>query len=145
MISGSLITQADLEKRFGKLELAKLTSRLHDKDITPADVLQKAIDDAESEANGYLRAAGFVAPFSLVPATLKVKVCDIARWYLYENGVTDIVEKRYKNAISWLKDVMKNPAMLGFDADGVEEVKASNGIAVIPNEPEEWRNVKGLF
>ncbi|SSY80636.1 gp436 family protein [Alysiella crassa] len=145
MISGSLITQADLEKRFGKHELAKLTTRPHDKDITPADVLQKAIEDAESEANGYLRAAGFVEPFAVVPATLKVKVCDIARWYLYENGVNTIVETRYKNAIGWLKDVMKNPSMLGFDAEGVEEAKVSGGIAVIPNEPEEWRDVKGLF
>lgn len=145
MVSGSLITQADLEKRFGKHELAKLTTRPHDKDITLASVLQKAIEDAEGEANGYLRAAGFTAPFDEVPATLKVKVCDIARWYLYENGVTDIVEKRYKNAIAWLKDVMKNPSMLGFEVEGVDEIKANNGIAVIPNELEEWKDVKGLF
>lgn len=144
MISGSLITQADLMHRFGETELAKLTDRPRCREINTA-VLKRAIDDAESEANGYLRAAGFTAPFDEVPATLKVKVCDIARWYLYENGVTDIVEKRYKNAIAWLKDVMKNPSMLGFEVEGVEEAKASNGIAVIPNELEEWKDVKGLF
>ncbi|ULJ61063.1 gp436 family protein [Wielerella bovis] len=144
MISGSLIPQADLMHRFGETELAKLTDRPRAREINEA-VLKRAIDDAESEANGYLRAAGFTEPFDEVPATLKVKVCDIARWYLYENGVTDIVEKRYKNAISWLKDVMKNPSMLGFEVEGVDEIKANNGIAVIPNELEEWKDVKGLF
>lgn len=144
MVSGSLITQADLMHRFGETELAKLTDRPRGREINTA-VLKRAIDDAESEANGYLRAAGFTAPFDEVPATLKVKVCDIARWYLYENGVTDIVEKRYKNAIAWLKDVMKNPSMLGFEVEGVDEIKANNGIAVIPNELEEWKDVKGLF
>lgn len=144
MISGSLITQADLIQRFGETEIAKLTDRPRGREIN-ATVLKRAIEDAESETEGYLRAAGFTTQFDEVPATLKVKVCDIARWYLYENGVTDIVEKRYKNAISWLKDVMKNPSMLGFEVEGVDEIKANNGIAVIPNELEEWKDVKGLF
>lgn len=144
MISGSLITQMDLEKRFGAVELAKLTNRTHGKEIDPS-VLKRAIDDAESEANGYLRAAGFNAPFDEVPATLKVKVCDIARWYLYENGIPEVVQKRYDNAIGWLKTVMKNPSMLGFEVEGVETAKSRADMVVIPNELEEWKNAHRTF
>ena len=143
-VSGSLITQADLVQRFGERELVNLTDRSAKREIVP-DVLQKALNDAEAEVNGYLRAAGFRQPFVPVPYALVVKTCDVCRWYLYENGISDVVQKRYDNAIAWFKLLIKNPSILGFDADGVEEVKVNGGIAVIPNEPEEWRNVKGLF
>ena len=108
-------------------------------------MLQKALNDAEAEVNGYLRAAGFRQPFAPVPYALVVKTCDVCRWYLYENGIPDVVQKRYDNAIAWFKLLIKNPSILGFDADGVEEVKASGGMAVIPNELKDWKDVNNHF
>ena len=143
-VSGSLITQADLVQRFGERELVNLTDRTAKREIVP-DVLQKAVNDAEAEVNGYLRAAGFRQPFAPVPYALVVKTCDVCRWYLYENGIPDVVQKRYDNAISWFKLLIKNPSILGFDADGVEEVKVSGGMAVIPNELKDWKDVNNHF
>ena len=74
-----------------------------------------------------------------------LKTCDVCRWYLYENGIPDVVQKRYDNAIAWFKLLIKNPSILGFDADGVEEVKASGGMAVIPNELKDWKDVNNHF
>lgn len=143
-VSGSLITQADLVQRFGERELVNLTDRTAKREIVP-DVLQKALNDAEAEVNGYLRAAGFRQPFAPVPYALVVKTCDVCRWYLYENGISDVVQKRYDNAIAWFKLLIKNPSILGFDADGVEEVKASGGMAVISNELKDWKDVNNHF
>lgn len=143
-VSGSLITQADLVQRFGERELVNLTDRTAKREIVP-DVLQKALNDAEAEVNGYLRAAGFRQPFAPVPYALVVKTCDVCRWYLYENGIPDVVQKRYDNAIAWFKLLIKNPSILGFDADGVEEVKASGGMAVISNELKDWKDVNNHF
>lgn len=56
-----------------------------------------------------------------------------------------MVQKRYDNAIAWFKLLIKNPSILGFDADGVEEVKASGGMAVIPNELKDWKDVNNHF
>ena len=98
----SLITQADLVQRFSERELVNLTDRSAKREIVP-DVLQKALNDAEAEVNGYLRAAGFRQPFAPVPYALVVKTCDVCRWYLYENGIPDVVQKRYDNAIAWFK------------------------------------------
>lgn len=144
VVSGSLITQADLVQRFGERELVNLTDRSAKREIVP-DVLQKALNDAEAEVNGYLRAAGFRQPFVPVPYALVVKTCDVCRWYLYENGIPDVVQKRYDNAIAWFKLLIKNPSILGFDADGVEEVKASGGMAVISNELKDWKDVNNHF
>ena len=88
--AGSIITQSDMQQRFGEAELIKLTDRAKTRAI---DVLQQAINDAEAEAGSYLAAAGFRLPFA-APHTLKVKVCDIARWYLYDNGIADVVQTR---------------------------------------------------
>ena len=143
-VSGSIIQLNDLLHRFGERELINLTDRAAKREIV-ADVLQKAVNDAEAEVWGYLRGAGFSTHFVKPPHALVVKTCDVARWYLYENGIPEVVQKRYDTAIAWLKTVMKNPSMLGFDADGVETVQSNTGITVIPNELTEWKDVKGLF
>lgn len=143
-VSGSIITQDDLLQRFGENELIRLTDRVAKREMV-AQVLQKAVDDAEAEVWGYLRVAGFTAAFHQPPYALVVKTCDVCRWYLYENGIPEVVQKRYDTAIAWLKTVMKNPAMLGFDADGVDAIQATQTMAVIPNEVEAWKDADSTF
>lgn len=144
LVSGSIIQLHDLLHRFGERELINLTDRATKSEIV-ADVLQKAIDDAEAEVWGYLRGAGFNQPFATPPHALVVKTCDVCRWYLYENGIPEVVQKRYETAIAWLKTVMKNPSMLGFDADGVATAQANVGMVVIANEVEAWKDADRTF
>lgn len=135
-----MITLQDLIDRFGSDELAKLTDRQNYQVIDEA-IIARAINDACSEMATYLHPAGLISinrlgnmtylPTTKPPQALVLKTCDIARYYLYENGTTEIVEKRYDDAIKWLDKVKKDPTML----TGVVESNASTGgsIAVIPN------------
>lgn len=143
-----MISQADLIARFGEQELAQLTDRQHYQSIDNA-VIAHAIADAEAQAESYLRAAGLVARNSKgeltyiaalnPPKALIINLCDIARYYLYEDGVTEIVEARYKQAIAWLKEVMRSPAMLTGAAE-TTAANGSSGIALAPNPvPSQWR------
>lgn len=129
-----MITLQDLIDRFGEAEIINLTDKDNYQAINET-VANHAIQDATSEIVAYLNPTGLIADgmyLGTPPRALKLKACDIARYYLYENGVTEIAEARYKQAIDWLVLVSKNPAMLtGVDATP----KANSGISVIPNTP----------
>lgn len=135
-----MITLQDLIKRFGESELAKLSDRVNYQVIDNA-VIDSAISDAEGEVSTYLRSAGLVGIDTMgnviylkatkVPDALVLKTCDVARYYLYENGTTEIVEKRYDDAIKWLDKVKKDPTMLTGPV--VTPTNTGGGIVVIPN------------
>ncbi|MGP4950707.1 gp436 family protein [Psychrobacter sp. T6-1] len=135
-----MITLQDLIKRFGESEIAKLTDR-EAYQVIDESVAQTAIEDAEGEVAGYLRAAGLVTKDALgrvvyrngaeIPDDLVRHTCNIARYNLYDNGVTETVEKRYDDAIKWLDKVKKDPTMLTGPA--APSTSTSGSIAVIPN------------
>lgn len=132
-----LITREDMILRFSEREIAALTDHEYGKTVN-VEVLERAIADAEAEAGSYLAAAGYQNLNGAPPRVLVLKVCDIARYYLHEDGDTDIVEKRYKAAVEWLKAVVKEPRLLGLDAVR-PAAKASDGLyAAMPNRVEAW-------
>ena len=63
--------------------------------------MDKALADASAYADDFLRGR-YTLPLAGIPRTLTLMVCDIARFYLYDDAATDIVERRYKDAQSWL-------------------------------------------
>lgn len=144
-----MITIQDLIDRFGEKELAELTDREHYEVIDEA-VINSAISDAEGEVEGYLNAVGLVSRNNrdrLIylddqppPKALILKTCDIARYYLYEDKLTEVVEKRYESAIKWLDKVMKHPTMLtGIPKEPTANDNQSSGVCVIPNpKPSSW-------
>lgn len=132
----AIITAEDMVARFGAQEMAERTD--HDGyETVNEDVLAKAISDAEEEAGAYLRAARLAYDTDTAPPVLVIKVCDIARYYLYQDGVTQVVEDRYKSAVSWLKSVAANPAML--DAARFDAASKPSECAVRPNTPPDLR------
>lgn len=142
-----MIKLQDLIDRFGESELAQLTDRDNYQTINEM-IANKAIDDASAEVESYLKITGLIARnhqgkliyrhTNQIPYPLVIKTCDIARYYLYENGVTDIVKQRYQQAIDWLKLVMKNPAMLTGENTGAVD-GANSGVFVIANSiPNQW-------
>lgn len=145
-----MITLQDLKTRFGEQELAQLTDR-ENYQVIDIDVVNKAIADAQQEANSYLLAAGLVVlnaqgestySGATVPAVLIGKLCDMARYYLHEDGVIGIVKERYDNAIIWLKQVMRTPTMLtGTQASQAAHAQAGSSVAVLPNPvPSMWQD-----
>lgn len=136
-----MIELQDLIDRFGETEIINLSD--HDRlEVINETVVNQAINDATAEVIGYLNPTGLIVGGVYAhtpPKSLILKTCDIARYYLYENGVTDIVEKRYKQAIDWLLLVQKNPIMLTGE-DNATQITAKTGIVVIPNEvPSMWQ------
>ncbi|WP_231103836.1 gp436 family protein [Eikenella corrodens] len=127
-----IITRQDLIDRFGEGELVVLTDR-EGRGVIDDEVLNRAIEDAEAETAAYIQAAGLVLPSP--PKVLVIKVCDIARYYLHDNGETQVVLDRYKQAIAWLRDVVRNPRLL--DPDAVVADAKPSACAVRPNVPED--------
>ena len=128
----SIITRQDLIDRFGEGELVVLTDR-EGRGVIDDEVLNRTIEDAEAETAAYVQAAGLVLPSP--PKVLVIKVCDIARYYLHDNGETQVVLDRYKQAIAWLRDVVRNPRLL--DPDAVVADAKPSACAVRPNVPED--------
>ena len=130
-----LITREDMMTRFGETELAQRTGRDGYDSIDYA-VLDTAIADADAEAGAYLKAANL--SFDAVPHVLKLKVCDIARYYLYEDGYNQAVDERYRAAVAWFKTVVKNPNMLDGARSG-ENGRKPSVYAVLPNQEPDLR------
>lgn len=141
-----MINLQDLIDRFGEKELKDVTDRINRMDDKVIDmaVIDRAIGDAEGEVEGYLNAVGLVSRNNrgrliylndqTPPKALTLKACDIARYYLHENGTTKIISERYTQAIDWLKLVMKNPKMLtGVSDEDKDKDKTGSGVHVIPN------------
>lgn len=126
-----MITRQDMEQRFGAAEIDALTDGSE-------DTLSRAIEDAQAEAAGYLAAAGFRQPFSPVPRVLVLKICDIARYYLHQDGDIDIVDRRYKAAVAWFQTLVRNPKMLGGDEPEAAARAAASPYGVIPNRAEDF-------
>ncbi|BCB62816.1 hypothetical protein HaloA020_35170 [Halomonas sp. A020] len=105
-------TKADLIERFGEDELLSLA---HDQDGTMDDaVIDRACDDASGEIDGYVSAAGYRVPLSPVPRIVTAYACDIARYRLYDEHATDQVQKRYDDAVKFLRSVSRGEVKLGI-------------------------------
>ena len=103
-------TKQNLIDRFDEKELVELTDR-----ATPAagaiddQVLNRALADADARINAFL-APRYTLPIDPVPGVLEQTACDIARYYLYEDRVTDQVKRRYDDAMAFLKNVANGTA-----------------------------------
>ena len=104
--------KADLIARFGEDELLSLA---HDQNGALDDaVIDRACDDASGEIDGYVSAAGYPVPLSPVPRIVTAYACDIARYRLYDEHATDQVQKRYDDAVKFLRSVSRGEVKLGI-------------------------------
>lgn len=106
-------TQADLIERFGEAELLAIA---RDESGTTIDtaVVERACDDASGEIDGYVSAAGYPVPLSPVPRIVIANACDIARYRLYDDHASDQVQKRYDDAVKFLRSVSRGEVKLGI-------------------------------
>lgn len=102
--------------RFDEKEIVELTDRSNVGELN-VDVLASKLADADAEINGYLQGR-YTLPLTSVPDVLKRLACDIARYHLYDNRVTESVRDRYKDAIAYLKLLAAGTVQLGVDAGG---------------------------
>ena len=132
----SYATIADAEFELGERELIALSDR-ENIGALQTDVLQKALDKASGEIDGYL-VGRYITPLSVVSPLISTYCIDIARYRLSGTDVTEVeaVRTRYKGAIRFLESVRDGKTKLGADvatagADGTQDlayvVPSSNG------------------
>lgn len=114
-------TQQNLIDRFGAAEIIQLTDRPDRADPQNAgsidvSVLNQAIADADAEINAHL--TSYPLPLTTVPPKLVRIASDIARYYLYDDQMTDTVRQRYEDALAYLKAVAAGKIPLPPDAFG---------------------------
>lgn len=117
-------TQADLVERFGETELIQISNRSLGATTIDAVVVASKLADADAEIDGYLQGR-YQLPLVPVPAVLLRLACDISRYHLYDDRVTEAVMQRYKDAIAYLVRVSKGEVQLGLGAG--EAPPASSG------------------
>jgi phage gp36-like protein len=109
---------SDMIELYGSEELQQLTDRGTANVALPdSSLIQNAIEDAEAEVDAYL-VNRYALPLAVIPDNLKRLTCDIARYQLYGAALTEEVEKRYKSAITFLKNVASGIAALGAGSSG---------------------------
>ncbi|HEY1136575.1 MAG TPA: DUF1320 domain-containing protein [Xanthomonadaceae bacterium] len=109
-------TLQHLVDRFGEDELIRISDRDNTGAID-AGVVAGKLADADAEIDGYL-AGRYTLPLTTVPEALRRIACDVARYHLYDDRVTEAVQKRYDDAIKFLRMVAKGEVQLGVDTGG---------------------------
>jgi phage gp36-like protein len=136
-------TQADLVKRYGEDEILELTDRARS-GLIDAAIVASAISDAKNEIDSYL-ATRYELPLASVPAMLNPVCSDIARYYLYEDRITDHVENRYKDRIDYLVRVSKRTASLPVEVpDPVSTEESDSDLVQITSDGHDWRRGNGF-
>ncbi|CAM5787668.1 gp436 family protein [Ottowia pentelensis] len=134
-------TVQDMIDRFGTPELIQLTDP-DDQAAVQAARVQLKLDDAQALADGYL---GRVFALPLVgcakpvgvdqvelvpPPQLTRIVCDVARYYLYDDLAPESeVYRRFKNASAELAAIAEGKAVLGCPWGGAPGSPATAGPA----------------
>ncbi len=131
LLNMTYATQQNMIDRFGELELTQLTDRANTGAIDAA-VMARALEDADGVINGYLKAK-YALPLDPVPLVLARTAADIARYFLYEDRVTEIVEKRYQDAVRFLKNMADGSVQLGVDATNQAPIAAGGPQYDAPN------------
>lgn len=119
-------TQQHMVDRYGEREIIQLTDNGPTQTgAIVADVLTRALEDADAEIDGYL-AGRYTLPLSTTPRVILGIACDIARYRLFVEAVPEVVERRYKDAVKLLENIAKGVVNLGLDDTGAPAATPDN-------------------
>jgi phage gp36-like protein len=79
-------------------------------------LIELAIEDAASEIDAYL-ASRYTVPIVPTPPVIRRFTCDLARYNLYDDQVTEVVQRRHDDILKALRDIADGTSSLA-DADG---------------------------
>lgn len=119
-------TLPDLTTRFREGELIQLTDPSSTATAIDADVAGKALADADAVIDMYL-AGRYTLPLTSVPRVLVNIACDLARAYLYEDRITEQVQKRQDAAMKLLEQLRDGKLQLGLDINGGDSPQPTGG------------------
>lgn len=93
-------------------------------------VVQRALQDADDTINSYINSK-YKLPLSAVPAVLQRVACELARFYLYDDQVTDPVKERQAANVKWLEGVSTGKNSLGAEVDSGVQPESSSGAELV--------------
>lgn len=119
----------DLIDRFGETEIRQLT----DKRDPPAGaiddtVLDQALADADGVIDSFI-ASRYTLPLASAPKILKRYAADVARFFLWEDGASEVVRRAYEDALKFLKAVADGTVSLGLDSANEPVAPAAGGVS----------------
>lgn len=88
-----------------------------DSDTPNEKKLVQALSDAGALADSYL-SAKYSLPLAVVPQVLVQHCCAIAFYYLCDQQATDQARDRYRDAMTWLREVKNGSIPIGVDEAG---------------------------
>lgn len=112
-------TIADITNQLDDAILIQLTDDANTGEYSEA-VVARAIEDADSEIDGYV-GSRYRVPMNPVPPVLRKLSADIAIYNLYSRrqGAPEHRDRRYQDAIRFLESVAKGDVSLGaYDPEG---------------------------
>lgn len=109
-----LVTAALLRAAAAGTSLAAWTEEEQAAATAALALINQAVADADGTIDGYL-SGRYAVPLASPPPNVGRIACDLVRYYLNDDQVTEAVEKRYTAAIAWLRDVSSGKASLGAD------------------------------
>ncbi|EDS1905387.1 DUF1320 family protein [Salmonella enterica] len=104
----------DMRDRYENIDdLLRLpgTDDLNEKKLT------QALNDAGALADSYL-SAKYTLPLAVVPQVLVQHCCAIAFYYLCDQQPSDQARDRYREALTWLREVKSGSIPVGVDEAG---------------------------
>lgn len=105
------------------------------------NIVQRALNDARDTIDSYI-SGRYTLPLSPVPPVLQRVACDLARYYLYDDQVTDPVKARHDACVKILSDVSTGKVQLG--AEGVSGVQpVSSAGAELVSDGRAWSRTNG--
>lgn len=112
----SYVTLQGLIDRYGETELIQLSDRTG-AGVVDADVIDRAIADADAEIDAYL-SGRMALPLASVPPLLARLAAALVRHSLYTVEAPEPVTQARTAAIALLRDIAAGRASLGPSADG---------------------------
>jgi phage gp36-like protein len=107
-------------------------------------VVGRALQDADDTINSYL-SARYTLPIAPVPAVLSRVAAELARFYLYDDQVTDLIKDRQAANIKWLDGVAKGTISIGVDALTSQQPASSAGAELVSDATVWGRAKSGAF
>lgn len=87
-------------------------------------IVNRALTDASDAIDGYL-AGRYTVPLANPSQAIARYVCDMARYYLFDDHATETVQKRYDAALKYCDGVAAGKIALGLNA--ADETPPSGG------------------
>lgn len=115
-------SEEELLARFSEAEIKKVTGGT----FVDSQEIGRALAFASRRVESML-ASRYAMPLDPVPDIIVDAVCDIARYRLHDDRVSETIQKRYDDAISFLQRVADGKETLGAETVPPEDTSVGGG------------------